>query len=1227
MKRKLLFAAMTLIAGAWSLNANAQTDVTDQYITNGGFDTAADFQAGNIATGNSNQRKAVTGWTDSGGNTYTTGGCIGFNTTGQINGANIPTTNSDGTSDGGALTLNAAWQSSVYYSQEVTLPAGNYRFIFKVNNVGKNEGFNKDPTLFAFSTDKYTFCGNVNSYPVNTWTEQKIEFGLPNQAKGTLKIGYKANNTGSGNTPKLVVDYVKAFYVSNYTSTLQSTIVRANALYARQANADLNTAISHAQEVLTNADNTVEYQSTIDSEVETLNAAITTALSQVLLLEGEDISFMIDNSDFESGNPVSVGVTTYDYDCGNNGTYFSQLQTVEGWTIEANGNGRSAGVFEFGANPFLGSVGTQYQAPSAASKDGQTKALGIVAVWSNPAQYKQAITLPAGAYVIEIPVYNTAGATAFSKNLIGFVEDGGTEHLATAKTYAVGSWVTEKITFNLENETSGYLSLGYTAGGAGSAAMPHLFIDYIKVTYTSPIAAAKFAWDAAYESASNALNNPDYVNVTGQEYTTLSEEVAKAEPTTIAGYEAATTALNDATTAFVAAKANYDAFATAKALTLPNLVYATDEKKQAATDALAATATSSEDAATKAAAIYTTLRAYYESHAKAESEAGAVDLTNKLTNTDNPTNINGWTVTNTTGNSNMRTMSNEPYTNSDGTTPTGYFDSNSWGAAFATTFTQDVELPAGKYLLAVKARGSGTITYQLTANGVTTDIEAIGNTGGVFGRGWNDYTVEFELSAKTNVALGMNFETESTNNWLSFGNFRLTCLYAEMASASDYEALNAAIAAAEGKTLGFAAGEFAPYANVDVIKAIATAKDIDQGVDNPKDDITALTETLTNGWTANTADVDAIYNGDWANSTPNATSGVNVDVPGWTLVEGMRMLVGDTTNDPGLNYASANKALFSWGGTTITYGEQTGYTLPLIKNAVYELSFKASAWRDGDWPDWVSVDLDGVAQSGATSVPGKINDAEGNPFRTYTYYLVPTADNSILKIYMNHHFTITDISLKPAVAEDITIDEDVAYTPAKAYANVTLKRTIKNGDAVNTVVLPFEVTDLTVFGDDAKAYEVSGFANDNISFTSVDKIRANVPVLLKTSTGAESFTFENVFTFAGDPSVIVDNLEFKGLYATDKAPLGSYILSSGKIYNVDSEVTLKGTRAFFQVLGGSEAKALTFSFDDGEATGIATLENGELNLLEGQAYDLSGRAVKTPTKGLYIINGKKVFIK
>lgn len=196
-----LAIALLCSAGAW-----AQTDVTSTYITNAGFDESGDFQTGNVATGNSNQRKAVTGWTNSGGNTYSTGAAIGFGTSGQINGANLPSTNADGGTTGGALCLNAAWQSQVWYSQEITVPAGNYTFKFQVNNVGQNEQWNNDPPLFTFTTSLNTFSGNVNSYPLNTWTEQTISCSLASETTGTIKIGYKASNTGSGSTPKFVVD-------------------------------------------------------------------------------------------------------------------------------------------------------------------------------------------------------------------------------------------------------------------------------------------------------------------------------------------------------------------------------------------------------------------------------------------------------------------------------------------------------------------------------------------------------------------------------------------------------------------------------------------------------------------------------------------------------------------------------------------------------------------------------------------------------------------------------------------------------------------------------------------------------------------------------------------------------------------------------------------------------------------------------------------------------------
>lgn len=58
----------------------------------------------------------------------------------------------------------------------------------------------------------------------------------------------------------------------------------------------------------------------------------------------------------------------------------------------------------------------------------------------------------------------------------------------------------------------------------------------------------------------------------------------------------------------------------------------------------------------------------------------------------------------------------------------------------------------------------------------------------------------------------------------------------------------------------------------------------------------------------------------------------------------------------------------------------------------------------------------------------------------------------------------------------------------------------------------------------------------------------------------------------------------------------------------------------------SSARALTISFSNDGVNGIETVETGK-GLLDGEYYDLQGRRVAQPTKGLYILNGKKVVMK
>ena len=837
---------------------------------------------------------------------------------------------------------------------------------------------------------------------------------------------------------------------------------------------------------------------------------------------------------------------------------------------------------------------------------------------------------------MKVNACNAHSKTPF-KSLCGFVPTTGTAALSTKTTFASGTWETDEVTFTLNEATDGCIQVGGQAVSGGSGDNAKVFFDNITISYQSFLAGAKTAWDEAVADAQAAIANTDYTNVTGSELTALNAELAKAEPTTVAGYNEATAALEAATNTFISAATSYNALAEVNNMITAagTLQYADASKKPSVN----ATATSASDADTKTASQYAALRAYYESNALAEGVNGSVNMTNSITNAANPSNTNGWTVNNTVGNSKMRTMSNEPWTNSDGTTPSSYFDTDSWGSAFSSTMTQDVTLEAGKYLLSVMARGNGTTTYQLTAKDQATDITAISNTGGVFGRGWNNYTVEFEVTEdEAGATIGMNLITGNSSNWLSFGNFQLVQLSktdVPMATQQNYDDLTAAINAAETHILGFDATEYAPYNNVEALEALATAKAFDTSVDNRQKLVVAATTALTNAtWTANTAEVNAIYDGSFAIQPEHTTTPTTL--VGWTSVEGLRQLIKNTGTDPGLSYASANAAIFTWGGTTITYGEQEGYTLPLDAN-VYKLTIKVAGWRDGDWANWMSAALykEGNEVETVVKTPtmvGKINQSEGDPFITLTYYLTaPYAGNYTLKLFTNKHTTWTDFNLVKAVAEAVTISEDADYTPAETCANVTLARTIKGGDTWNSFVVPFDITNeelKAVFGDEvavAEFSESSANANDvTVNFNKMDTpaITANKPVLLKGNAGT-SFIFNGKVIKEGDAKVAGTNVDFVGTYAASTTvKIGDYFISANKLYKSAGATTLKGTRAYIDAKNTTSSVKL---FIDDFETGIEEV-NGE-TAKDAVIYNLAGQRVNKAQKGIYIQNGKKVLVK
>ena len=91
----------------------------------------------------------------------------------------------------------------------------------------------------------------------------------------------------------------------------------------------------------------------------------------------------------------------------------------------------------------------------------------------------------------------------------------------------------------------------------------------------------------------------------------------------------------------------------------------------------------------------------------------------------------------------------------------------------------------------------------------------------------------------------------------------------------------------------------------------------------------------------------------------------------------------------------------------------------------------------------------------------------------------------------------------------------------------------------------------------------------------------------------------------------------------------NYILQQGQFNkaSVDGGY-LKANRAYLQTsfnIDEASARSLEIVFEDEETTAIKAIDNEKLTI--DSYYDLSGRKVAQPQKGLYIVNGKKVIIK
>ena len=225
-------------------------------------------------------------------------------------------------------------------------------------------------------------------------------------------------------------------------------------------------------------------------------------------------------------------------------------------------------------------------------------------------------------------------------------------------------------------------------------------------------------------------------------------------------------------------------------------------------------------------------------------------------------------------------------------------------------------------------------------------------------------------------------------------------------------------------------------------------------------------------------------------------------------------------------------------------------------------------------------------------------------------------------------FTIyenTDLVLQAGGGAQNAVDYVYVIKTGSATTPVTLGT---NGYA--TFASPYAL-DLTTANlpSGVTAYKAS-VSGTTVTFTALDQtVPANTGVLLKgtgtvnipvaaTGTAVEGNDFlvnEGGATFAGD-----DSYYYFGLLK-DSDPL-----TFRKF--VPSATAIPADKAYLKVLKSSvdaTARGLEFVFDD-EVTGVNEVRSQKEDV-RSEWFDLQGRKVAQPTKGLYIVNGKKVVLK
>ena len=217
--------------------------------------------------------------------------------------------------------------------------------------------------------------------------------------------------------------------------------------------------------------------------------------------------------------------------------------------------------------------------------------------------------------------------------------------------------------------------------------------------------------------------------------------------------------------------------------------------------------------------------------------------------------------------------------------------------------------------------------------------------------------------------------------------------------------------------------------------------------------------------------------------------------------------------------------------------------------------------------------------------------------------------------------TVTVTPSNGALPISATISGACGFTAVKVYYEVATSVTLTPAKTYTTLTSSHNL-DFTSVSSDLKAFIATEISGGNVQMTQVYKVPAGTGLVLKATTPAAAVVVP-VFDGTDADNVSANKLAGSATATTAIAANGGYILSDG-VFQPAKKGTLAAGKAYLNIAVSAGAPTLTLDF--GDATGVNEVR-GHKEEVRGEVYNLNGQRVAQPTKGLYIVNGKKVVIK